>query len=67
MTALPSYLNKLSVLKQIAIFGDLNWFELNRVARRSALVEFNKGDTICKQGSPADAFYAENIAHRFCR
>ncbi len=58
MTALPSYLNKLTILKQIPIFSGLNWFELNRIARSSDLVEFSKGDTICKQGSPADAFYA---------
>ncbi len=58
MTALPSYLNKLSILKQIPVFEGLNWFEFNRVARRSTLVEFNKGDSICKQGNPADGFYA---------
>lgn len=58
MTALPSYLNKLTLLKQIPIFSGLNWFELNRIARLSQIVEFNKGDVICQQGSPADAFYA---------
>ncbi len=58
MTALPSFFNKLAILKQIPIFAGLNWFELNRVARKSDLVEFNKGDTICTQGAPADAFYA---------
>ena len=58
MTALPSYLNKLTILKQIPIFSGLNWFELNRIARLCDLVEFNKGDSICKQDSPADAFYA---------
>jgi predicted acylesterase/phospholipase RssA/CRP-like cAMP-binding protein len=58
MTALPSYLNKLAVLKQIPIFEGLNWFELNRIARRASLVEYNKGDILCKQGAPADAFYA---------
>jgi len=57
MTALPSYLSKLSVLKQVPIFEGLNWFELNRIARQAGLVEFNKGDCICKQGTPADAFY----------
>jgi predicted acylesterase/phospholipase RssA/CRP-like cAMP-binding protein len=56
MTAFP-YLNKSAVLQQIPIFEGLNWFELNRVARKAMLVEFSKGDTICKQGSPADGFY----------
>lgn len=58
MTALPAYLNKLAILKQIPIFDGLNWFELNRVARRVTLAEYIKGDTICQQGAPADAFYA---------
>lgn len=57
MTALPAYLNKLTILKQIPIFEGLNWFEQNRVARKVAIVEFNKGDAVCQQGAPADAFY----------
>jgi predicted acylesterase/phospholipase RssA/CRP-like cAMP-binding protein len=59
MTALPSFFNnKLPVLKQIPIFQGLNWFELNRISRFVDIVEFNKGDIICQQGAPADAFYA---------
>ncbi len=54
---MPSYLNKLSIVKQIPIFGQLNFFELNRIARKSSLVDYKKGDIICKQGAPADAFY----------
>ncbi|MBI4310036.1 MAG: patatin-like phospholipase family protein [Candidatus Omnitrophica bacterium] len=67
MNALPSHFNKLSILKQVPIFEGLNWFELNRIARRTELVEFNKGDCICKQGAPADAFYAlvAGRAHSF--
>ena len=58
MTALPSFLNKLAVIKQIPLFSGLNWFELNRISRRVDLVDFNKGDIVCKKGDPADAFYA---------
>ena len=59
MTALPSFFNnKLPILKQIPIFQDLNWFALNRISRHVEIVEFNKGDIICQQGAPADAFYA---------
>ncbi len=57
MTALPTYLHKISVLKHIPLFAGLNWFELNRIARRSELIEVNKGDNLCRQDSPADAFY----------
>ncbi len=58
MTALPSFFNKLAVIKQIPLFSGLNWFELNRISRRVDVVDFNKGDIICKKGDPADAFYA---------
>ncbi len=57
MTALPSFFNKLAIIKQIPIFEGLNWFELNRISRKVELIEFNKGDVICKRGDPADAFY----------
>src|SRR5580698_6505662 len=59
MSALPSFFNnKLPILKQIPIFQGLNWFELNRISRYVELVDYNKGDIICQQGAPADAFYA---------
>ncbi len=57
MTARSSFLNKLSIIKQIPIFEGLSWFEINRIAARVELIEFNKGDIICHQGDPADAFY----------
>ena len=59
MTALPSFFNnKLPILKQIPIFQGLNWFALNRISRYVEIVDYNKGDIICQQGAPADAFYA---------
>ena len=36
----------------------MNWFALNRNSRYVEIVDFNKGDIICQQGAPADAFYA---------
>ena len=59
MSALPSFFNnKLPILKQIPIFQGLSWFALNRVSRHVEIVDYNKGDIICRQGAPADAFYA---------
>jgi len=59
MTPLPSFFNnKLALLKQIPIFQGLNWFEVNRISRHVEIFGFNKGDIICKEGAPADAFYA---------
>ena len=54
---MSSYLNRFTLLKKIPIFQHLNWFELNRIARHSSIIEYNKGDLICQQGNPADAFY----------
>ncbi len=53
-----SFFNKLSLVKEILIFEGLSWREHNRIARVAELVEYNKGDVICRQGAPADAFYA---------
>jgi predicted acylesterase/phospholipase RssA/CRP-like cAMP-binding protein len=59
MTSLPSFFNnKIPILKQIPIFQGLSWFELNRISRHVEIVDYNKGDIICQQGAPADAFYA---------
>ena len=54
----PTFFNKLAIIKEIAIFEGLSWFTLNRIARLVELVEVRKNDVICKQGAPADAFYA---------
>lgn len=66
MSAFPLFFNKLAILKQIPLFDGLNWFELNRIARLSEVVEFNKGDVICQQNSPADAFYALVSGRVYC-
>jgi len=67
MTALPSFFNnKLPILKQIPIFQELNWFALNRISRYAEIVDFNKGDIICQQGAPADAFYALVSGRVYC-
>lgn len=63
---MPSYLNKLSIVKQIPIFQQLSFFELNRIARKSELVNYKKGDLVCKQGSPADAFYCLVSGRVYC-
>lgn len=66
MSSRPSYLNKLSIVKQIPIFRQLSFFELNRIARKSKLVDYKKGDLVCKQGAPADAFYCLISGRVYC-
>lgn len=63
---MPSYINKLNIVKQIPIFAQLNFFELNRIARKSSLVDYKKGELICKQGAPADAFYCLISGRVYC-
>ncbi len=54
----PTFFNKLAIVKEITIFEGLSWFTRNRIARLVELVEVHKGVVICRQGDPADAFYA---------
>ena len=57
MGNLSSLINRLNLVKQIPIFEKLNWFELQKVARKSIVVEYKKGDLISKEGNPPDFFY----------
>ncbi len=49
--------NRFTVAKQIPVFRNLTWFELHTIAQKCTLVEYKKGESICKEGSPPDAFY----------
>lgn len=57
MSGLSSLINRLNLLKQIPVFEKLNWFELQKIARKSTVAEYKKGDLICVEGSPPDFFY----------
>ncbi|MFA5060327.1 MAG: patatin-like phospholipase family protein [Candidatus Omnitrophota bacterium] len=39
------------------MFSNLRWYELRIIAKKSSLVEYKKGEIICKEGSSPDAFY----------
>ena len=49
--------NRFTVAKQIPVFRNLSWFELHTIAQKCTLVEYKKGGTICREGTPPDAFY----------
>lgn len=57
MSGLSSLISRLNLLKQIPVFKKLNWFELQKIARKSIISEYKKGDLISKEGSPPDFFY----------
>jgi len=44
-------------VRQIPIFGKLNWFELHKIARKARVVNYSKGEIIATQGNPPDYLY----------
>jgi len=57
MSLIDSFMNRFNIVKQIPIFASLNWFDLQRIARKSILDHYKKGETIRREGDPADYFY----------
>ncbi len=57
MASLFSLLNRFNLVKNIPVFHNLNWLQLRRVAKRSIVEEYKKGDIIRREGDPPDYFY----------
>src|SRR3989338_749671 len=57
MSDLSKIVNKFAILKQLPIFSKLKWFEVQKIANRCTFTEYKKGEIICKEGAPPDAFY----------
>ena len=57
MGSFSSLINRLNIVKQIPIFEKLNWFDLQKIARKSIIAEYKKGDIISREGNPPDFFY----------
>lgn len=57
MASLTSLISRFAIAKQIPIFSKLSWLELRKVARKSVIFEYKKGDIIRRQGDPPDNFY----------
>ena len=57
MSGISSFLNRLNIIRQIPVFSKLSWLEQQRIARKSMVVEYKKGDLIAKEGAPPDYFY----------
>ena len=53
----PSFFHRYSLIKKISVFSKFNFVDLQRIARNTTLEEYKKGEIICKQGTPAEAFY----------
>ena len=57
MNSFTSLINRINLLKQIPIFEKLNWFDLQRIARKAIVAEYKKGDLISREGAPPDFFF----------
>ncbi|VAX37313.1 UPF0028 protein YchK [hydrothermal vent metagenome] len=57
MSGLSSFINHFEIVKQIPIFSNLNWFDLQKITRKIVITNYRKGDVICKEGTPPDFFY----------
>jgi len=57
MGLIERMVNHYQIVKQIPVFTKLNWLEGQKIAQKAILVEYKKGDFICKEGDPADYFY----------
>ncbi|MCK5579964.1 MAG: patatin-like phospholipase family protein [Candidatus Omnitrophica bacterium] len=53
----PSIFDRYGIVKQVPIFSRLSWFDIQKIARKVVVVEFAKGEVICRQEDPSDAFY----------
>jgi predicted acylesterase/phospholipase RssA/Mrp family chromosome partitioning ATPase len=57
MSPLSSFITRYNIIKQIPVFSRLNWFDIQRIARRGIIAEYKKGAVIRKEGDPPDFFY----------
>ncbi|MDO8580588.1 MAG: patatin-like phospholipase family protein [Candidatus Omnitrophota bacterium] len=57
MSNLSSLINRFHLLKQIPVFSKLHLLDLHRIARKTIVAEYKKGDIIAKEGNPPDYFY----------
>jgi len=58
MSRHPFMIDKSVIIRQLPLFGDLNFFERRLVLDAIELLQIKRGQLIYRQGDPADAFYA---------
>lgn len=52
-----SFYQQFQMIKAIPVFSHLNWYDLQRIARRAQIDSYRKGDLISKEGDPPDYLY----------
>ena len=57
MPGVASFFDRYNLVQHIPIFRKLNWLEQQKIAHRCQIVEYRKGEVICRYGDPADNLY----------
>src|SRR3989338_933787 len=57
MSPISSMVQRYRLLKEIPLFNSVGWYNLQRIARRTHVLEFKKGEVTRKEGDPSDGLY----------
>lgn len=57
MNLFLSIFERYRLIRNIPIFSKLNWIDIQRIASKSRIIQFQKGEVIYRQGDFADGFY----------
>lgn len=57
MNPLSSMFERYRLIRNIPIFSKLNWFDVQRIAAKARIIQFQKGEIIYRQGDVTNGFY----------
>jgi len=57
MSGVGSFLNRFYLIRQIPVFSECNWFDIQKIVHKAIINEYRKGDIISQEGNPPDYFY----------
>jgi NTE family protein len=57
MLEVASFIQRCSIVKKIPVFSFLSWFRIQGIARAGELVQYRKGEAVCRKGAAPDFVY----------
>lgn len=57
MTDPLPFIQRCSIVKKIPVFSFLSWFRIQMIARAGELVQYKKGEALCRKGTDPDFVY----------
>lgn len=57
MNIISSLMERYRLVRSIPVFSRLGWFDVQRIAAKTRMIQCQKGDIIYRQGDAADGFY----------